>query len=180
MPRSTWLPVTAAWTLVLASLGPLVAQESPNLALADCKLAVLGQTTADPITIQRAEAPSTENPAPGWKFVVLTVKIEKPRKAALYINSRDFVLVYQRPADNQLLERHEGCIAIERLGAKAPKDFAPGALQARQGFFDPIGFPDDDPNSQVMYFRLAFHIHSDTTKADLCLLTPKAPVTFGG
>jgi hypothetical protein len=151
-----------------------------RLKLADCQVTVLGQTTADPLTLQRGTTMSKESPAPGWRFVALTVKIEKPQPGALYVNSRDFLLAYEREAAGQVYERHEGCIAIERLGPEEPKDFAPGTLQAREGFFDPIGFPDQSPKSSVMYLRLAFQVHADTSKADLCIVAPKVPVELGG
>jgi len=154
--------------------------EPERLKLADCKVTILGQTTADPLTVQRGEAAAKEAAATGWRFVVLTVKIEKPKPGALYINSRDFVLAYEREAAGQVYERHEGCMAIERLGPDEPKDFAPGTLQAREGFFDPIGFPDQNPKGSVMYLRLAFHVHADTKKAELCVTVPKAPVELGG
>ncbi len=155
-------------------------QEPERLKLGDCQVTVLGQMTADPLTVQRAEKTSQESPAVGWKFVVLTVKIEKPRPAGLYLNSRDFLLAYEREAGGQASERHEGCMAIERLGPEEPKGFAPGTLQAREGFFDPIGFPDQDPKGSVMYLRLAFHAHADTKKAELCVAAPKVSVELGG
>jgi len=155
-------------------------EELERLKLADCKITVLGQTTANLLTIQRGEVPAKEGPATGWKFVVLTVRIEKPKPGALYINSRDFVLAYEREAAGQMYERHEGCLAIERLGPDEPKDFTPGTIQAREGFFDPIGFPDQNPKGSAMYLRLAFHVHADTAKAELCVIVPKVPVEFQG
>jgi hypothetical protein len=178
MPRPRWLLgalTVALGTAVACALG----QEAGPLRLSDCKVTVLGQTTADPVTIQRGETRSKENPAAGWEFAILTVKIEKPRATALYVNSRDFVLAYERADETgEVLERHEGCIAIERLGEAAPKEFAPGVLQGREDFFAPIGFADDKPTSQVMHLRLAFHIHEGTAKAQLCTMAPCAPVAL--